>query len=458
MSGQALSLKALQAALSEERLQAYATKEDSDQLDAISRYFWNVALATAIQPALHALEITVRNHLYATSLKIVKQEKLQFTQVPCWLDAMPSLLEPAEMRAVEDAKSLLHGKASLTPGRLISKLGFGFWVSLCKRPYEQGRSSGPALWPAMAKQGFPFMKREDRSRATIFHRLDRLRELRNRVSHHEPIWDRPLLNLHAEIIETLSWINQGVATAIDTLSELPDVFDAGPSAFRAQARILIRLPEQNDGQETDEVERLRWEFGLFGQAPLNWAAVGAGLYSAAKHLHQEFTAAKVLHDELMGWNPDGTLATQGRPITDEEMERLKQVQLGRVSIMLLGMSIESLAKGLLVLAEPPLVNPTKGLRSRLRTHQLDKLVGKCGYPATAEERVALQLTSEHLVWGSRYPIPVRPPTAPGAERAFLPPGIYGRPTVGVDDLWKHGIVVYDWLREKVRAEYPHVNL
>lgn len=242
MSGQVLSLKALQAALSQERLQAYATKEDSDDLDAVSRYFWNVALATAIQPALHALEITVRNHLYATSLKVVQQGNLEFNAVPCWLDAKPSLLEPAEMKAVQDAKALLHGKAPLTPGRLISKLGFGFWVSLCKRPYEQGRTTGPALWPAMATAGFPFMKRGDRSRATIFHRLDQLRELRNRVSHHEPIWDRPLLKRHAEIIETIGWMNHGVAAAAEALSKLPDVFNAGPREFRSQAAVLVQFP------------------------------------------------------------------------------------------------------------------------------------------------------------------------------------------------------------------------
>lgn len=242
MSGQALSLKALQTAASAERLQAYATKEDSDELDAVSRYFWNVALATAIQPALHALEITVRNHLFSTSLKVVEHSKLKFITVPCWLDANPSLLEPSERKAVEDAKALLFGKAPLTPGRLISKLGFGFWVSLCKRPYEQGRPSGPALWPAMAKQGFPFMKREDRSRAVIFHQLDSLRELRNRVSHHEPIWDRPLLKLHSEIIEALSWMNKGVAALISHVSELPLVYKAGSSAFRDQAAALVQLP------------------------------------------------------------------------------------------------------------------------------------------------------------------------------------------------------------------------
>ena len=43
----------------------------------------------------------------------------------------------------------------MTEGRLVSILGFGFWVSLCKRPSEQGRTGGPRLWPGTGEEGIP---------------------------------------------------------------------------------------------------------------------------------------------------------------------------------------------------------------------------------------------------------------------------------------------------------------
>ena len=99
----------------------------------------------------------------------------------------------------------------MTEGRLVSVLGFGFWVSLCKRSYEQGRGGGPRLWPELATRGFPHLPRAQGTRSQIFHALDPLRDLRNRVSHHEAVWDRKLDRYHREILEVIAWINPDLA-------------------------------------------------------------------------------------------------------------------------------------------------------------------------------------------------------------------------------------------------------
>lgn len=244
---QPVSIRSLKLALSEERLHAHAIAGDADELDAVARYIWNLALGCAMQPALHVLEITLRNHLFRASLKVVDESKLKFKSVHCWLDADPTLLEPAEAGSVEDAKELLaRAKKPLTTGRLISKLGFGFWVSLCKRPYEQGRGGGPALWPSLATIGFPFLTAKGRTRAQVFHRLEKIRDLRNRVSHHEPIWDRDLLKAHNEVLETLSWMNLGLATALRSASPLESIVLREAAGFRPMAERLVKLEAKAD--------------------------------------------------------------------------------------------------------------------------------------------------------------------------------------------------------------------
>lgn len=236
-----ISMTALRKALSDQRLQAYVASGDTDELEAVARYLWNGALATAMVPVLHALEVTLRNNLYDASLKIIDQERLSFREVHCWLDAEPSQLYQNEERAVQEAKALLQkGKKPLTPGRLISKLSFGFWVSLCRRPYEQGRATGPGLWPAIIPNAFPFLPRHHRSRPAILQRLGELRDLRNRVFHHEPIWDRNLPRSHRRLIHTLGWMNQGMAEALGRLSQLDAVSDAGSDAYRAVAKRMVR--------------------------------------------------------------------------------------------------------------------------------------------------------------------------------------------------------------------------
>ena len=236
-----LSIGSLRSALSAERLGAYALPTDTDEVDSVARYLWNLALCSALQPALHTLEVTVRNHVFGISRRIVDETALSFDKVPCWLDARPSLLVDRERQNVEQAKATLSIRGNpMTEGRLVSVLGFGFWVSLCKRPYEQGRTGGPRLWPELARRGFPHLPKAKRTRSQVFHSLDRLRDLRNRVSHHEAVWDRKLNRSHQEILETVAWINRDLAATLEAHSPLPAVLDKGVAGFRAQADAIIK--------------------------------------------------------------------------------------------------------------------------------------------------------------------------------------------------------------------------
>ena len=215
--------------------------EDTDEVDSVARYLWNLALCSTLQPALHTLEVTVRNHLFTVSRRIVDEAALSFDTVRCWLDAKPSLLADRERKAVEQAKVKLRSrKRPVTEGRLVSVLGFGFWVSLCKRPYEQGRADGPCLWPELATKGFPHLARTKRTRSQIFRALDPLRALRNRVSHHEPVWDRKLDRSHQDLLDVIAWINSDLAATLRVHSPLPAILDKGVAGFRDQAEGIIK--------------------------------------------------------------------------------------------------------------------------------------------------------------------------------------------------------------------------
>ncbi|MDE2975757.1 MAG: hypothetical protein OXU64_13720 [Gemmatimonadota bacterium] len=236
-----LSIGSLRSALSAERLGAYVRPGDTDEVDSVARYLWNLALCSALQPALHILEVTVRNHLFKVSRRIVDETTLSFDRIPCWLDARPSLLAERERQAVEEAKATIEMRGSpMTEGRLVSALGFGFWVSLCKRPYEQGRTVGPRLWPGLARKGFPHLPKPMRTRSQVFHALDPLRDLRIRVSHHQAVRDRRLARSHQDILDTIAWINRDLAATLEAHSPLPAILGKGVAGFRAQAEAIIR--------------------------------------------------------------------------------------------------------------------------------------------------------------------------------------------------------------------------
>jgi hypothetical protein len=234
-------LAALTRALSAERLGAYSLDTDRDSTDAIARYLWNVALCSAALPALHVLEVALRNEMYAASLEILRGRPLRFHEVPCWLDANPSLLERREADAVEEAKRLLRrNPRHLTPGRLVAKLHLGFWMNLCNRPYEHGRVGGPRLWPRMAKLVFPHCPRSQREREQIRARLDSIRTFRNRIAHHDPVWDSRFIERYQEILEAIGWMNPPVRQAVERTDRVRAVFRLGPNSFRARADAIVR--------------------------------------------------------------------------------------------------------------------------------------------------------------------------------------------------------------------------
>jgi hypothetical protein len=235
-----VSLRALCKALSIERLGAYSSEADRDSTDAIARYIWNGALCAAVQPSLHALEVTLRNTLFNESVRMVNTAGRAAGSVSCWLDLKPSLLMPYEEQEVVKAKDRLGLDPKFhTPGRLIAKLGFGFWVALCRRPYDHGRKTGPQLWPHLVPRVFPYAPKPLRNRQAISDKLESIREFRNRIAHHEPIWDKKLLVQHSEILEVLGWMNPPMKAAAQACSDVVYMHHVGPAQFRVLAATLL---------------------------------------------------------------------------------------------------------------------------------------------------------------------------------------------------------------------------
>ncbi len=152
------------------------------------------------------------------------------------IDRQPSILKPSEQENVSGAKAKLarEGKP-LEVGRIMAELSFGFWTSLLDARYEQG------LWPKLLKPTFPHMPRQIRTRKNLSRRLNRIRHLRNRVFHHEPVWHwQDLARQHSETIETIGWISSELRDTMRIVDRFPVVYDAGSTVYqRSLERMLL---------------------------------------------------------------------------------------------------------------------------------------------------------------------------------------------------------------------------
>jgi hypothetical protein len=178
--------------------------------------------------------------MFRASEAIVSTQGRSYGTVRCWLDLSPTYLEARELKVVNKAKAQLgHTRSHHLSGRLLAKLPFGFWTSLCERPYEHGNLQGPRLWPKILPEVFPNIPRQFKYRQAIATRLNEIRDFRNRIAHHEPIWDRNLLVKNSEILETIGWMHPTMQKAVQACQEPLLLFHGGPAQYRALATTLL---------------------------------------------------------------------------------------------------------------------------------------------------------------------------------------------------------------------------
>lgn len=225
-------ITALDRPVSRVRLENYRQANASD-LDMVVNYFHNLELSEALYPTLQAFEIALRNSIHLTLT--------QHFQTPFWFD-QPQLLPPRQSRQISDARAALarEGKP-YDPDRVVAALHFGFWHSMFNSPFERG------LWrpnqSALVGQVFPQAPRRQRNRQSVWNRIDRIRILRNRVMHYEPIWYRTRLNDdHSAILEALWWISPDMHDTIAMCDRFPLVHGGGRADIehRIQNEILKR--------------------------------------------------------------------------------------------------------------------------------------------------------------------------------------------------------------------------
>ena len=226
------------ALLSRDRLAGYrvSSGRNTDR-DLLGRYMHNVAISQALYPYLHAAEVVLRNRIFAAVARDypIDRDRLDlYNEFPCWLDATPTILtenHQAEVaKAKRDVQKDLRRRFSdrksrarhlLTPGRLVAKLPFSFWVFLFDAEYiGHGRGQAGILWPRYSAAVFP--NRESPGIVDVQKMMRRLLVVRNRVMHHERIapWDDySETSLHPEhvrkdVLQLLDWMSPRAATTL----------------------------------------------------------------------------------------------------------------------------------------------------------------------------------------------------------------------------------------------------
>jgi len=217
--------------VSRDRLEAYRPPNGSD-LDMAVTYLYSIVLSEALYTPLGVLEVTLRNGVHAALTASYGS--------PAWYD-LRGVLEPNQADDVVRAKRRIAALGKpVNPGRVVADLHFGFWVSLLSSLYD-ARFWRPDK-ARLLKRAFPNIPVPLRQRTTIYARYNTLRALRNRVFHHEPIWNRPtLVQDYRTLYEAIEWISPDMAAACRLVDRFPAVLTNGRSSVEAALKQHLGL-------------------------------------------------------------------------------------------------------------------------------------------------------------------------------------------------------------------------
>lgn len=205
----------LRTGLSERRLARYAPAAADGAVSTADMYLWNCALCEAFYLPLHIAEITSRNAIHSALL--YRGER--------WYEnkTFRRILEPYYDRELEKAladERDRHGGA-VDAHHLVSALPMGFWQHMTSGRFER------FLFPRGIQKNFrhaPWSK----SRQDLHDLIEGLRRWRNRIAHHNAIFDRSPVTRYQETLELISWCSPDLSHWVASRSRVSQVINERP--------------------------------------------------------------------------------------------------------------------------------------------------------------------------------------------------------------------------------------
>lgn len=187
-------------------------------------YYANARLAQAFQPLISVFEVVLRNQLhYALAhhfndVMWLVDQKNGFMSDPSLTHVVKKtgkvkVNDFLKKEVERSEKTLIQKHRNVTAGRVIAELNFGFWNSLYETHHYALLKGVPGTIFRSLPTGI--------GRKEINLRVQEIRNLRNRISHNEPLcfkdkaFDLTYVNeMYAMISDFLSWIDPQIINSL----------------------------------------------------------------------------------------------------------------------------------------------------------------------------------------------------------------------------------------------------
>lgn len=220
---------------SEARITRYLLATDNSSIKAIELYKFNLKISKAFHPILGVFEVILRNRLhniltshFTDSEWIINQKtgfmsdsSLRFKYKRTGQEKINDFLKSEIIKA---EKRLQKSRTPITSGKIIAEQTLGFWTDLFEVHHYRLLKGKPI----QIFQSLP----PGHGRKEINDELDKIRRLRNRINHNEPICFKgnkidltSTLSVYKSLTNLLAWIDPEIINLISDIDEVKKTID-----------------------------------------------------------------------------------------------------------------------------------------------------------------------------------------------------------------------------------------
>lgn len=290
---------AFEQTVSKPRMASYRHYWKATPEEAVGLYMWNGEVCAEVSKLLSYFEIALRNGIHRElSLSATGSASASSH----WWDSLPGLKSGTKYK-VADVRSDAAPKV-LDPDEIVSRLTFGFWPNVLSWVAKTRTSLMFRILPAhpLSQPGASATWNNVVARQDAIREIFELKDLRNRIAHHEPLWKfadvidtspvppaLPILVVPASVDET---------TSLSRFARLLNIYD----------RAMHALSPTLQGHLASSSWRLKLNFLLSARGLKRYQSgfhVVDGMALGPLQLHERF-------EEVVDGNRPVRIADQGR--------------------------------------------------------------------------------------------------------------------------------------------------
>lgn len=224
--------------LSTPRLGTYTAARSGSVPEALELYRWNLDISMAFFESIHYFEVAFRNAIDSSVEKwydathgrpdVGLHSWLEPTANHTAANGVPARVAGLNGYSQQLVQAAIRNAAKrhtqVDHGHVVAQLTLGFWHHLVMPASASASAAQKAMWGRAVKPAFVSSVAQTKLDASV----QKIVDLRNRIAHHEPIFDEKLRDQYANLLTTAEQIEPGLGWWIDTTSRVETVLQARP--------------------------------------------------------------------------------------------------------------------------------------------------------------------------------------------------------------------------------------